>query len=326
MDSKRKIQQVNSRKGKQIRTFISSFGSLIILSFLLLSLPGCIKDQVDDCQRETQATLTLQLDYGNSSKQPFSTYIPFVDILLFSSDTLLFQHIRVQSTDLPEEPEITLTLEPDDYFIIAWGSHREEVWISNPENDLHLNHFVYQHEEEAIRAGHLYYAPAGTPRLNTPDQYVAQVTEGTETIHPLAFMSATHIIHIYIRGLDDITRAEAFVENVPTGYDAHLTPLYHGTGIHSQVCTSEEIEGELVWHTSFYIPHFDNENEITVGVRVEEKAFYHTRALAEYMRTYQLSVADGDACEIPIVFEYKEDVLVQITLPTWDSITTEGKY
>jgi len=323
MDGKSKRQQVDRWMEEPCRTFTSSFALPLILSFLLISFSSCIRDHVADCERNT--TLTLRFAYADLTDDLFRNQIPFLDLLLFTSDTLLHQHIRIPSSDLSPEATFTLTVEPDAYFIIAWGGHRREVYLT-PEAGLHLNDFRYHHDEEAIRSGHLYYAPSGAPRLPEPGKYIVSVEEGKETIHFLPFMSATHVVHIYIKGLEDITGAEAFLENIPAGYDAHLVPVWENPLAYTQHCVAEIVEGERIWKSSFYIPHFDNENEITAGVRVAEKGFCHTQSLAEHMRTHQLSVTDGSASEIHLVFEYREGVLVQITLPTWDSILTEGNY
>ncbi|MCD7935308.1 MAG: FimB/Mfa2 family fimbrial subunit [Tannerellaceae bacterium] len=324
---KKYMQRINGYKQTVVtglfpRCMYSSF-FLFICSLWLLT--GCMREDYTDCPEET--TLTLWFDYLNEEQQDIlKDHIRQVDVVLFDRDTLFYQYLKVTTGGEEGVQEVTIPVDAGDYFVLAWGNVKEERVFSNPLGDRHLKSYLYTHEEEAAIEDLLYYAPAKTTRSFSYEPYLVEVVPGQQNSHTLSFMPAGHIIRIYIKGLEETVFPETFIQNSPGGYDFHLNPLVEQTRAYRQASVLGELDGETLQTATFYVPHFDNENTLIAGIEATGLNLYKEVSIEEYMKKFGLTVYDGGACEIPILFVYEDGVFVQVTLPGWENDPIEGGF
>ncbi len=309
-----------------LRSAHSLFSRFLFPFFLTLGLCSCVKEDLSNCPgKETMLTLFFEYYPTGSESDLFADYIDQVEFYLYDQDR---NHYGTYVTDTPlliAQQGFTLQIDPGEYYIVAWANTPHTGSVNSDDEPVLDNYFLV-HSQEAVTTGALYYAPdlrsteAGSRASTDYSEYRIAVTENETNFHTLPFMGAHHTVEVYISGLEADGLSTVSVEGLSKGYDFYLNTLTGETVTFTQKAAMKEVEDEgVLLFASFHIPHFDDENRITVHVAYGDKESEDEVELQDYIRRNGLVVNHGDPQVIPILFEYREGTFVQVTFPGWIS-------
>ncbi len=307
-----------------LRPVRSLFSRFLFLSLFVSCLCACLTEDNSDCPDE-ETTLTLLFEYypAGSEADLFADYIAYVELYLYDEDQNHYTTYVTNTRSLATQQEVTLQVGPGAYYLTAWANATAGR-VEWDEETIRSNYFLV-HNPEAATTGELFYAPdlRGTSEGAEPSTdlsgYRITVAENENNVHILPFMGAHHTVEVYISGLEADGLATASVDGLGRGYDFYLNTLTDETvGFTCEMESREvETEGTLLF-ASFHIPHFDDDNPVTVCVSYGDADIREESVvLQEYILLNDISVNNGDPQVIPILFEYRDGTFVQVSFPGW---------
>ncbi|MCC8088646.1 MAG: FimB/Mfa2 family fimbrial subunit [Rikenellaceae bacterium] len=340
---------------KIIRTGLYLF-RLALLMLIALTV-SCVREDLDDCPEELEYNLILYFEYldsegndrypaGNGAypdgSEIFATRIQTVDVLIYDARHGFYKWINCDDIIISSERMKKVSVPPGDYYIIGWAnniSHRSDYQSLFPTKSFGGS-YIYHYGEKT--ADPLHYAPdmRGVPTRSPEDigLYGVNVKQYEVTEHTLSFMSAHRTLNVYLRGFNEVDNEDrenpvVSVSNLASYYDSYL-----GRGIENAgytVQSTEEIiynqaigDRELLGFATFYIPHFDNENNILLNISRPALTVNHEEIeiTMEYvMEKLELEVEDGDDLIINVLVEFN-GTFVEVKMPEWISHNVDGDY
>ncbi|MCD7937614.1 MAG: FimB/Mfa2 family fimbrial subunit [Tannerellaceae bacterium] len=277
---------------------------------LFLFFSSCMREDLSLCEEipSTSLSLTLVLEKETEEK------IEDVQVLLFDSDSLLYQIYSVEVAGFGETGTITLPVDAGDYFVVALGNMPEEGLVTRAQTGSHFEEIEVLYPEEKG----LFYAPfKEESRSRDYENYYVEVIENKDNVHTLSFLPAFHRIHVYVKGMEEEEGPEIRLVDVAAGYDLHLEPTTESTSYQKTPLITEREEEELFF-SSFRVPHFDGDTPIRIEVENPVTGRADSIFLEEVLRKEEILPEDGAALTIEILFIYSNGVLVEVSFPQWD--------
>ncbi len=316
-------------------------GLLFIMAFLFCT--GCVKEDLDDCPDDAIQHLVLHFEYLDPKGSPldkegyelFATRLQTVDVLIYDAEENLYQWIGCDDVIYSQDRRKVVAVEPGEYFIIGWAnnlSHRTDFSTVFPESML-TNSYIYHDGEQT--ADPLHYAPdrrvtATRSENDHTDSYKVTVERNRTTEHTLSFMSAHRTLNVYLRGFPEVENDEEnpviSVSNLTSYYDNYLgrgaeTTLFTVQSVTENVFNSAAGDRELLGFATYYLPHFDNENNIILDITRPALPVAHESIrlrMEDILEKLELEVEDGDDLVINVLIELSEDgTFVRVKIPEW---------
>ncbi len=312
---------------------------------LLVSLffYSCVKEDLDDCPDDSSpGKLLLSFEYLDPKGSPldeegyeiFSTRVQTIDILLYDAEEKLYQWLSCDEVIHSENRRKELIVEPGEYYVIGWANnltHRNDFTTVFPEKTL-SDSYIYHDRPET--ADPLHYAPDRRAVENRSLHGVGLepvvIEPDNTTEHTVSFMSAHRTLNVYLRGFPEIETDDenpvVSVSQLASYYDNFL-----GRGAESARFTlraaSQHIfnsvlgDRELLGFATYYVPHFDNENNVTLHIDRPSLAIPQepiVLKMTDILEKLEVEVEDGDDLVLNVLIELSSDgTYVQVKVPEW---------
>lgn len=99
--------------------------AIILYILLLVTVTGCIKENLDDCET------TLYFSYlGDGTKEIFPQKIEKVDMYIYNQNNVFVQKTVLNRKELNRQRGTTLNLPSGQYHIICWGNSLNDTRIN----------------------------------------------------------------------------------------------------------------------------------------------------------------------------------------------------
>jgi hypothetical protein len=319
-----------NEKNKTMKRYSTTIRMLIFIPILVLT--GCIGEDWLNCETEN-AVLEFSLSTTVTDSSAFLQRINSVDVLLFDRNNRFVTSKHVDRQALTQFQGTRLALTPGTYRVVCWAN------ISNNTRTSPLVECETLLEQSYLEMGNIsadtiYYAPAkthsfaGKSALNRAEvegsQVVADYTDYTmvvpqmgRVVKQMRFIRAYRSIRVYIVGLnlEDDKQPRVDIAGLSTHYDFlfNTLPLTRDYSQSSQrAIMSDNVTSVAEFFTAF-APIVEN---IKVSVKdLSGKLVYGSVNLRAYLEEFPQANHD----DIEILFEFKENVIVNITLPTWNT-------
>ncbi len=339
------------------RTCLSFLWRWAMLCVVALCMVSCVKEDLDDCPEKPEYNLILYFEYltsdgmdrypaGNGvypdESEIFATRIQTVDVLMYDARQRFYRWINCDEIVISSERQVQVSVAPGEYYIVGWAnhtSHRTDYQSLFPSKSF-ADSYIYHYGEKT--ADPLHYAPdmRGAPRRSSAEMtlYSVTVQEDEVSEHTLAFMSAHRTLNVYLRGfgeIDDENRENPVVSvsHLSSYYDNYL-----GRGTENASFTASSTEEmiynqaigdrELLGFASFYLPHFDKENDINIHIARPAITIGYDEVdipMTYVLEKLELDVEDGDDLIIDVLIEYN-GTYVEVKVPEWISRNVDGNF
>ncbi len=306
-------------------------GLLLILSFIALT--GCVKDNRDDCPDVPDRNLVLHFEYFDEEENDiFAERIDMVDVVMFDRNFNFYDWIFVNKASLDEFQGVQLEAEPGDYHVICWAnvsSSRNE--IPDDGNSTSLGQSMIHHSNSET-ADPLHYAPDRRETtvnksrtrggsLTDEGTWMLRVALSGTTEDTIAFMSAHRTLNVYLRNFPGMNDPEPVFPLVTIEHLAEYYDFTLGRGPESayfvQTSYLVDIDEVTYCYAKFYIPHFDNDNDVNLVITGQGQYTYsYTVSMQEILEINDIeSVYDGDDIILDVEITWEGDHLVKVQLP-----------
>ncbi len=285
----------------------------VIHCSLFVIFSSCMREDLRLCEPSTFLSLSFVYDKENEEQ------IEDICVLLFDRDSLLYRSHLLEAAAFDNSEEAAVPVDAGDYFVVAFGNSTDDLLLTRAGTGTHLEALYLPLSDETA----LFYAPSKEEtRSREYENYRVEVIEGKENRHILSFLPAFHRIQVYLKGIEKEAEMTVSLLEVSAGYDLHLVPLTEQVS-----CTKYPVEilkeQEEFLLASFYVPHFDADTPMTIRVENPEDGRVDNVSLQEILTNENIIPTDGSCLSIEIIFIYKENVLVEVTLPSWHTQPTE---
>lgn len=319
--------------GKNI-TMKAIKGLIIFLAAGLLA--GCIKDDRSDCIDEN-ANLVLNFEYFDlEGKDIFADRIDVVDLVIFDEFKNFYAWIPISQQELEEFQGYRMEVEPGDYYMVCWANNR-----SSGNGDAQTPGMSYLYHSNPETADPLHYAPdkrfvgtdEGTRTRSLEDgTWKLTVAPTGTTEDTMGFMSAHRTVNVYMKdfpGMDGSEPAfpEVTINNLSAYYDFTLARSPETTYF-VQTSNVVTVEGERYCYASFYIPHFDYDDDIDVVITGNgEYSYNYSIPMEEILELHEVTeLFDGDDLVLDVEVTWLDGTLVKIEIPPFLVNDVGGKF
>lgn len=180
---------------------------LLTLSFLLLLLSGCTKEDLSVCVTSTAFKCSFELN--NEHTDQFAKLVNKVDLYIFDGSGLLVKHISEAKDYLPEGYTISADLNYGTYTAVLYGTvnGNKEVSVGTKQGDL-TTALAAMKEGESRMSDMRLMLSSITGQTDRDLEVVlhGMVSQFTVTMKPethnVQFIRNTHVVELNIRGLD----------------------------------------------------------------------------------------------------------------------------
>jgi len=299
-----------------------------------------VKEDLDDCPDDSDYNLVLLFEYLDADgNDVFAGRINNIDVAIYDENHDLYQWINVDEVVSDPERIKRLKVDPGIYYIDSWAndvSFRQNRMLI-PEGEDDLDHMHMYNSFSTSSCDQLHFAPDLRKLEEGEDPedlrlYVVEVAPEGTTLHTLSYMGAYHTIEVYLKGFPEIETGETDQITVSI---THLARYYDSFLHHEEEdmvyrtnAIDITVDEELLGFSSFHVPHFENDSEITIeidGLYDSGRPYHFSVTMNEALRILEMIVIDGGLQTIPIVIEFK-DTFVELILPDWLVIDVEPGY
>lgn len=282
----------------------------IILLVATLFMPGCIREDENDCPVDS----SIYFSYvGDETDEIFSSKIDDVILYVYNEQNMLEREIYLNKQDLDKRQGVVLDMLPaGKYHVVCWG---------NPHEYTQMNEVLRL--EDAILGAPNYFLDED---INTNDSlYFGRkdiVIPNTDT-DTIKFKGA----HVKIRVLideEDINKPHDMkLRNTSTVFKIevdNLSPTINFDKITSDKLVSYYpvclLENEYESCADFNVLPFNDNNNIHIHLKnIESGNTIYTLTLADFMRENNISIDNKNEVKLGIRFRFKG---AAITVSAWD--------
>lgn len=299
---------------------------LLLAVLFAYVLTGCVKDDDSDCPDPEEANLIVRFEYFNLLDEDiFDDRIEMVDVIMFDQALNYYGWVTLDRTRLDQFRGVQLDVEPGEYYFVCWANNRSDRGETPGSGSLGGS-YIYHYNPAS--ADPLHYAPDkrivlpdGTVTTGGDDAYKITVPPSTVKEDTMAFMSAHRTVNVYLKNFPGVDDPDY---DLPTVSIDHLSEYYDfslGRGpenaIFVQTTQEVTIEGTNYCFATFYIPHFDFDNNVNIVISGEsaEGSYVRTVAMESVLQLYNIDrVYDGDDLVLDIEISWG-NTLVTIEIP-----------
>lgn len=273
---------------------------------LLVTVTGCIKENLDDCET------TLYFSYlGDETKEIFPQKIEKVDMYIYNQNNVCIQKAVLNRKELGRQRGTTLNLPSGQYHVVCWGNSLNDTKIN--EGSSLKNNIVgaphYFTKELITTNDSLYFG----------EREITITNEGyrTDTVH---FSSAHIKMRIELEGLDAVNNTRAAVSPISIEV-GNLSSTVDFTKTFSNECISyyplvNFDSGIQKFGAKFNVLRFNNDNEVYLRLHDNQtnKELY-TMQLKDFMKENNITVEGINEATVGIRIRFNGTA---VTVKPWD--------
>jgi hypothetical protein len=291
----------------------------------LLSLSGCITEQMDDCTDEIIIpTRGVNLDFVLNSGEKFGQRIITVDVGIFDGRGNYLRSERASKEQIAVREGMDLALDPGDYRLVFWANMNGSTKFANVDTWMSAK---VVHEDRLFDPGGrhvtgqtdpLYYAPfpetSSDPTMTRASEFYPLTVTGKESQrHTVSFTHAYRILDIYIYGLKDMLPSVR-IEGLPAGLSYSGMKKLSDNVNQLQKTLPFEREGQKYAAASFRSFRFDEAGEIDIVLLDANGGEFYRIPLDQAIAQ---SGFDVGQLTIQLLIGFR-DGNVEITIPGWE--------
>lgn len=288
--------------------------SFFVAVLLLISLQGCIRDSLKNCDRGAYVHFSY---VGDGTTEIFRDKIGQVDLYVFDKNNNIYVELLSQA-DLNREQGYKLDLQPGEYDVVCIGNAYQQTEILEVNRDLRLEGLRIAHPNffetgaKVPTNDSLYY---GHLSLVIPDQYRRVV----DTVH----FSSQHVkMYVEVAGVpagatlsrNGTPNLELRINNLSSYVDFTNTTSSQVISYHPECGYCDR---ECCVTTRFNILRHGETDPVEIEVRGEDGEIYYTLNLPDFLASHPDADILLQEAYIPIriVFEQNQ---VKVEVPGWE--------
>lgn len=276
---------------------------LYIVLLITLIIPGCIREDMDDCPK---TLYSLFFDYkGDGTKEIFLDKIKNVNLYVYDENEQYLKTIAINQNDLLQKQGIDLNLSAGKYHIVCWGntSENSEVKRGTSIDDSYIGAPEFFSQTTITTNDSLYF---GSRDIVIPERISAIDTVYFKGTH----IGFTLVVDNLDMGLFDKKSTKS--ETVPQLRIevANLSPTVNFRGICSSTKVSYfpkvnlEVTKEEIKAT-FNVLRFNNNNDVIIRLRnIKTNEIIHSLFVKQFMEKFNISVDNKNEVDIGIRFRF----------------------
>lgn len=319
----------------------ASIYTVLLLLYTLVP-GGCIGEDRSDCPDERGPLLILNFEYFDSTgdeddaapAEIFADSIHTVDVLVFDRNLFLYTYVPL-GQEVKESRRVEIPVEPGEYYIVCWGnnlSRRTNVAETSAFDDFLLD------LDNTTTIDPVYYAPdirqpdgpeSRAPRTRSEDldPYRVEVAPVGTTEHTMSFMSAHRILEVTLMGFPDLTdlnqtNPTISVSRQVSSYDIELGRGEENMTLLQQAGSLTDNDDRMLGHSSYYIPHFDNDNPIDITINGTDHGapYEHTVPMTRVLEELypEWTMYDGDNRTLKVEIDWNDGVHLKLRIASWE--------
>ncbi|MBQ3212942.1 MAG: FimB/Mfa2 family fimbrial subunit [Alistipes sp.] len=283
-----------------------------LVSFVLLT--GCIKEDMDDCER-----CTLTFSYlGDVNYDIFPQHITCVSLYVFDADNRVVQTKRIEQNELKAFQGTKLNLEPGAYRVIGVGNQYDKTVVENVSSS-DYSQIIFRHPNAGkgvVEGNDSLYL--GAKDIVIPSDYWYEDDVPFRSSH----LKVSYTVKGYVNPATEAasaTRAgsgylELRVKNLLPQTD--FNNRAHGDKItYNPVLELNTKNGDHEGYFNIMRHAKDSDVEFELIDKASQEVV-HTLALKDFLNEFtQIDVTKQEVL-IPIVVEFK-NIGVTVTIPDW---------
>lgn len=280
--------------------------AIILYILLLVTVTGCIKENLDDCET------TLYFSYlGDETKEIFPQKIEKVDMYIYNQNNVCVQKAVLNRKELDRQRGTTLNLPSGQYHVVCWGNSLNDTRIN--EGSSLKNNIVgaphYFTKELITTNDSLYFGEREITITNESYR--------TDTVH---FSSAHIKMRIELEGLDAVNNTRAAVSpiSIEVG-NLSSTVDFTKTFSNERISYFPLVNfdsGIQKFGAKFNVLRFNNDNEVYLRLHDNlANMELYTMQLKDFMKENNIAVDGINEATIGIRIRFNGTA---ITVKPWD--------
>lgn len=284
----------------------------ILLLLPILFFSCSMEPDYSDCQDLIPCEFDFSL-VGSGNRSDFQELIRHTELIVCGPDKALRQLYKT------EENMIRITLPAGTYHAVCW-SNRSANTLYKYDRPV-LDEAVLEVDSPETCCP-LYYAPQN----NLPLTF--EVKSGEENRHTLEFVRAHHTLGVYIKGLDQLEASDGEAPSVelthmPYIYDMSMCPSPNLRSYERECWEWSPVRlkrDQTIYYSFIHTPSDEISPEATLNIRRSgDRQILYSMSLKEYVEANEIRELD----EIEVLFTFRANAEVSVTLPDWDEVIVE---
>lgn len=287
---------------------------LRLLSILLvvLTMSGCIKEDLSDCPPAFNALLSFKYTGDNNDEGMFAKMIDGVNLYVFDKSGQFVIKQEINKSALIRFQGTQLNLNPGEYTIVCWGNLFEDTKVSNLDvfDSAVVNHPNYNVVGKLIPTNdHLYY---GKYHITVPQSGVVS--------GEILFKGAHINMEIFVQGLGLSGQKELY----PVIEVRNLMPQYgfdmeNRQPMQTTYQPNISYDEKLIASTAYFqVLRFADDNPVVIDIiNPVTKEIKASINLKDFMLTEGIAIDDKNEITISMLIEFA-DLGIKITVPNWE--------
>ena len=292
---------------------------LLLLSIVVLTMTGCIKEDLDGCPTGGSARLVFHYTIAGVDKLP--DYVFGIDAIIFDEDGKFLMHEGLDVQSQAARTELLLTLDPGIYYFVCWGNVADHSVYSSFISGVTALTDCSIEISPGITAGDpIYYAPAKAAppasRTLAPqyDIHKIEIMSDEHVVKDVEFVKAHRSITVYLKNAPGAPNApKVRVNHLCKSYNFLFEPQAH-IGDFTHITSSGQYAGETYDMAVFYAGMGQITSDMDVNVlHGADERILHTENIGEFLTANP----SHDPDDIHMVIEFSE-LGVTVTVPSWN--------
>lgn len=285
---------------------------------------ACVKEDNSDCPPEDNLILHFVYE-DKDGKDIFADHISHLTVMIFDAAGNFYESLYVGSEYLEENRSLVHSIEPGTYHVLSWANRGSNTETNLTTGDIRsIDGSTITHVQGRTTDA-LYYAPHKEDDVRCADleHYVVVVPPLGTKEHTLRYVSAYHILNVFVKGLGGYLnplRHEPSVQvtDLSSGYDFHLVPSPNTT-VFQATSVFEDFDGTEMAVASFRIPHFDMDTPIAIYIKDHlGQEIAPLISLSEFLEKSNKVILDGELRTINIEITYYHG-LITVKFLDWEA-------
>lgn len=298
------------------------FAAVLLLIPVLFS--GCFKQDLSLCGVDENLTLVFELTDGNSGI--LADKIDKLDIVLYNRESQFLERITVLKSDFSDQNKVRVTVEPGEYYVVAWGNVGDFSTI-NPNGSFATGYLETTSEMSGCP---LYYGPRTTAKTKSgvastradDDIYYVKVPQGSKVEKEIKLVRAHRTVRVWLKGFEKLHTHDGVMPNVqltniPYKYDFYLNTDAARKNFQRGVEDSAEANSSVTLRrATFSAPIVDFEDPMMIYIKCGQTGdnLVDPISLKEFVENNTIA----DINDFDVLITAVADAQVTVTLPNWD--------